>query len=223
MKNLDKYVKDLTERIKINYEGLKISEKGTEMEKKAYMGFYIPYPKTLDNDIIIGSEVDEMAPIRRSSIVVWRITPSGFELISAKDQKFEHKVRKMIEETRDKVVYTYDETKLSPNITRLLQRRRLKDLEESVERLSLHMDKSDIPVPWDPIDFDDVSEAWRSGDTRIVNLHCVAEALRIYSIYLIVKVTEMIRSLNTVTLDQFMVKGNSNGKIKLPKLVDSTY
>ncbi|EDY35096.1 hypothetical protein ABOONEI_2638 [Aciduliprofundum boonei T469] len=223
MKNLDKYVKDLTERIKINYEGLKISEKGTEMEKKAYMGFYIPYPKTLDNDIIIGSEVDEMAPIRRSAIVVWRITPSGFELVSAKDQKFEHKVRKMIEETRDKVVYTYDETKLSPNITRLLQRRRLKDLEESVERLSLHMDKSDIPVSWDPLDFDDVSEAWRSGDTRIVNLHCVAEALRIYSIYLIVKVTEMIRSLNTVTLDQFMVKGNSNGKIKLPKLVDSTY
>ena len=223
MKNLDKYVKDLTERIKINYEGLKISEKGTDMEKKAYMGFYMPYPRTLDNDIIIGSEIDEMAPIKRSTIVMWRITPDGFELVSAKDQKFDYKVKKMIEEMRDKIVYTYDETKLSPTIHRQLQRRRLKDLQENIDRLSLHIDKSDIPVPWDPLDFDNVSEVWRSGDMRIVNLHCVADALRIYSIYLIVKVTEMVSSLNTTTLDQFMVKGNSNGKIKLPKLVDLNY
>ena len=220
MKNLDEYIRDLTKRVKINEGALKISEKGAKMEKRAYLGFYLPYMRTQSNDVILGAELDRLRPKSSSTVIVWRITEQGFEMISREDLRFEFKVKRIYEELEDKNIYAYNPERLVPEFIQYWHGKKVVDLREMLRMLSLDIEKDDIPVPWDPITYEEISDVWEDGKEDMVKIHSIADALRIYSIYLIAKVTESVTATMDINVDYVDDTRSDDGKIKLPDFMD---
>ena len=190
MKNVwyKKYVKTLTSRVKVNTRALKISEKGVDMEEEKYPGLHLNEIRTYGDDVIIKIETLGLEPSAEILSLV-RIDSGGLNLITADDPSFDTKLRDMLSDIDNKRVFLYHKEftlqhlrmylKIIP--THVVD---LKELTMKGRRTPMFAgEKNSIVIPWDPILPSEVPEMWMNGETDMVKLHALAEALRLHLMY----------------------------------------
>ncbi len=187
MKNLNRYVKDLTARVKVNEKALKISEKGAKMEQKKYSGYHIPVLKTYKNDVILKIETDGV-DMGSKIISVGIVDENGLILITRDDPKFEQKIGKELSILNDKKVFMYHRDFTMMFLKRYVQGISFEviDLRDEMGKLfsSSPMGiKDSIEIPWDPIEPGEVPERWMIRDFDAVKTHAIAECVRLHFFY----------------------------------------
>ena len=191
MKKLDKYINDLTKKVKVNKKALKISEKGVDMAKKSYLGYYLPYMKTDENDVILKIETTGV-DIGSQMISLVRVDREGLTLIARDDRSFSQKLLKMLSDLDGKRVFIYHQNFTMRYLERYLQGTNfdLIDLREEGDMMFQYgtMEegvKSHIDIPWDPCTPDVVPELWMDGNVDVIKKHAIAEAIRLYHLYVL--------------------------------------
>ncbi len=208
MKMLDKYIKELTEKVKINEKALLISERGASMEEEPHMGFYLPFFRADSNDAIIGTEtIDEED--RSSTVVFWWITSDGFEVLTGDDPKFSEKINNISDELMYKKVYGYRITNFGHH--------EVVDLRSIIQSRGIDIYPHDIPISWDPLPHGEITESWKNGQRDKVMIHAIAQAYRIYVIYLASKLTMALEAQGNIKPD-IHVRRRRPSLIKLPTL-----
>ncbi len=187
MKNLNRYVKGLTARVKVNEKALEISEKGVKMEQKKYSGYHIPILKTYKNDVILKIETDGV-DMGSKIISVGILNENGLILITRDDPKFEQKIVKELSMLNGKRVFIYHR-----DFTMMFLKRYIQGISFDVIDLRDEMGKlfstspagikDSIEIPWDPIEPGDVPETWIIQDIEAVKTHAIAECVRLHFFY----------------------------------------
>ena len=217
----EKYVRDLANRVKVNVKALKISEKGVDMENKKYLGLHIDEIRTSGEDAIIKIETLGVDPMS-SVISLVRIDENGLDMITADDSQFGEKLRNMLADLDNKRVFLYHKDFTLQHLQRYLINMPINvvDLrEDGFQQNSPHMfggRKRMIDVAWDPIAPEEVPELWMNGDTDVVKLHALAEALRMYYMYADYIIRESTKIPLNISIHRHMIRHPINiGKVKL--------
>ena len=73
-----------------------------------------------------------------------------------------------------------------------------------------------IDVTWDPITPEEVPDLWMTGDTDVVKLHALAEALRMYYMYADYIIWESTKMPLNLSIQRHGIRHPTNmGKVKL--------
>ena len=221
MKKLDKYIEDLTKKVKVNEKALKIAEKGVDMEKRKYLGYHLPQIKIGENDVILKIETSGLA-FGSEIITLGKIDKNGLTLIAKDDTKFHRKLLKMLKDLDGKRVFIYHQNFTMMHLERYLQGLNIEviDLREEADAIFSYDTigegiKSRIDVPWDPCSPEDVPELWANGDVDLIKKHAIAEMIRLHYIYL-VYITKNALGINSSGISNVTSSGSQ--KVKLPTI-----
>ena len=217
----EKYIKDLTNRTKVNIKALKISEKGVDMENKKYLGLHVDEMRTYGDDVIIKIETLGVEPMS-GVISLVRIDENGLNMVTADDSQFENKLRNMLADLDSKRVFLYHKDFTLQHLQRYVVNVPIHviDLREVPSRQNspngFGGQKRMIDVPWDPIMPNEVPNLWINGDTDVVKIHALAEALRLFYMYADHVIREVTRIPLNTSMRRHMVRHpRSIGKVKL--------
>ncbi len=153
------------------------------------------------------------------------VDDSGLTLITADEPKFKEKVMEKLKDLDGKRVFLYHGEFTIPYLERYMQGLKFDIVDLRAEARDMfgmvgmepRSIKSIIDIPWDPISPGDVPEAWRQGEMREVKAHAVAESIRLYYLYMLYVVKELMNlPVGYHRRIIFSAQPSKSGRIKLP-------
>ncbi len=194
--NLEVYVKELKDIVKVNERAVEIARIGQDMDAKPHMGLYIPYLRVPSHDALLVAEFRGKG--RSRPFAVGKVTGEGVEILvrerDVSSQEFRVMVENFLKDMEAGTVYTLRRDRVYRSHLRRYIRGTVTTLDEFVSNQGMNFDSlwQRLGIPWDPLEEDRVEMAWTNSRTQEIETHVMADLVRMHHIYLLAKTSEFL-------------------------------